>query len=87
MSKSQKLLIRFLSIPADFTWDEYTALLRQFGFEDVSKGGGSARTFMGKDNCKFFFHRPHPGKIVKRYVLRETKSKLIELGLLKADNC
>jgi hypothetical protein len=38
MTKKDKLLVRFLSIPRDFTFDELTTLLLSMGFEIENKG-------------------------------------------------
>jgi hypothetical protein len=47
MSKIDKLVLRLLSIPRDFTWEELTKLLGLFGFVELKKGktGGSRRKF------------------------------------------
>ena len=47
MSKRQKLIIRLLKVPRDFTWDELHAALLTLGFEEISniKTGGSRRKF------------------------------------------
>ncbi len=38
MSKKEKLIARFLSMPSDFHYDEMVKLLGHFGFEEVKKG-------------------------------------------------
>lgn len=84
MSKKDKLVARFVTIPADFTWDEFCRLLRIFGFEEVATGqtGGSRRRFVHKSGAEVKAHEPHPRKIVKRYVLRETYEILRKGGFL-----
>lgn len=82
MSKSTKIIARMTGIPADFTWDELCAVLVSFDFKEGKAGGGSYRTFTDKFGRKIFLHEPHPGKIMKRYAVREVVSKLKEFGLL-----
>jgi hypothetical protein len=36
MSKKQKLTIRLLKVPKDFTWDELHAALLTLGFEEIT---------------------------------------------------
>lgn len=82
MSKAKKLLDRFLSIPADFTWDELLSLLGHMGFKELSEKGGSYRTFVSQSGAKIFLHKPHPANIVKRYALKKVRDNLRELGLI-----
>ena len=81
MSKDQKLLKRFLSIPVDFTWDELVTFLGNFDFDEEAGSGGSYRCFISAQGRKIFLHKPHPNNIVKRYALRQVKDKLIEYGV------
>ncbi len=84
MTKKDKLLDRFLSIPADFTWDELIRVLAIFGFEEIGKGktGGSRRKFKNKNAVIFSCHKPHPGNIVKKYLIRQLKEELKQKSLL-----
>ncbi|MPQ57723.1 addiction module toxin, HicA family [Duganella sp. FT27W] len=82
MSKTAKLVARMICIPADFTWDELCTVLAGFSFTEGKAGGGSYRTFTDKHGRKIFLHEPHPGKIMRRYAVREVVSKLKEFGLL-----
>lgn len=38
MSKKEKLIARFLTMPSDFHYDEVVKLLGYFDFEEVKKG-------------------------------------------------
>ena len=38
MTKKNKLLERFLSVPKDFTYDELKTLLRSLGYEESNLG-------------------------------------------------
>ena len=73
MTKKDKLLVRFLSIPKDFTFDELSTLLKSMGFEIENKGktSGSRVAFVHVNfNKHKFIHKPHPGKIIKSVYLR-----------------
>jgi len=85
LSKRQKLIERFLVIPNDFTYDELVQLLNLFGYtEDKSgKTSGSAVRFIKEDGfSQIRFHKPHPQKIIKRYVLQYIKETLESEGML-----
>jgi hypothetical protein len=82
VSKHSKLLLRLLSIPADFTWDELLSVVARLGFEEKSDKGGSYRTFVDGAGRKIFLHEPHPGNIVKKYAIRKVVKALNEYGLL-----
>ena len=70
MSKRDKLTKRLLKIPSDFTYGELQKVLNDYGFEEYTGGRttGSAVKFL---NEKIYIHKPHPGSIVKQYVLQE----------------
>jgi len=79
MSKQEKLLARFKSIPADFTFEELTTLLQALGYIRVSGGktGGSRVEFRDTDSgAPIKLHKPHPGNIVKKYALEQLKEYL-----------
>lgn len=73
MSKKDKLIERFKSFPSDFTWVELVRLLGYFGYREYVSGktGGSRRKFINDDKHIISLHKPHPGNIVKRYILED----------------
>ena len=78
MSKKQKLTIRLLKVPKDFTWDELHAALLTLGFEEItnSKTCGSRRKFYhSKLELIVNLHKPHPSvnKKVKVHHHRHAK--------------
>lgn len=79
MSKFEKLLQRLLSRPKDFTWDELVTLMRKLGYEELS-GAGSRKKFVNENKDMISLHRPHPGKILKRYMLDIVIEHLKEKG-------
>ena len=80
MSKSDKLIIRFLSHPKDFTYNELKTLLFTFGYKEV-QGSGSRVCFI-KENHKIKLHKPHPENILKRYQFDLIEEELTNKGLI-----
>ena len=85
MSKTEKLVLRLLTIPRDFTWEELTKTLNHFGFIELKKGktGGSRRKFADAEKNVVILHKPHPGNIVKEYVIKQVIDLLKEKGYIK----
>lgn len=83
MGRSDKLIERFKTVPSDFTWNELKALMKLLGYEQLPAGktGGSRVKFANVERELFLFHKPHPGSIVKRYVLEQILDKLKERGI------
>lgn len=83
MSKKDKLIERLLKKPKDFTFDEMESLLSYFGYQLKQGGTGSGVKFI-KDgsNEVINFHKPHPNRILKKYVLDQVIEKLRKDGLL-----
>lgn len=87
MTKIDKALERFYSIPKDFTWDELVKVLESIGYSEIKKGktGGSRRKFSNSAKHIINLHKPHPENIVKTYALKqvieslESQSKLSEM--------
>ena len=79
MSKTEKLLEKFKSIPNDLTWDELVKILNYFGYFELSKKGktgGSRRKFVNKLKDVINLHKPHPTKIIKKYIIKQLLEKL-----------
>jgi len=78
MSKHDKLIKRFLTRPADFTWDELTSLLAGFGYAPAKGGktGDSRVRFIHKALEPIILHRPHPTPALKRYQLEQIEEIL-----------
>jgi len=78
MTKKEKLIERFLSMPKDFHFKEMVRLLRIYGFEEVSIGktSGSRVKFMNEEGVPITLHKPHPSGIMKQYQLKQVKETL-----------
>lgn len=84
MSRRDKLVVRLRGKPKDFTWDEPARLLEGLGYSEAasSKTGGSRRRFLHATAPTIALHKPHPGNIVKMYVIRDVLRVLIEEDLI-----
>ena len=80
MSKRDKLKIRFLSSPKDFTYSELKIFLSSFGYEEIQ--GAGSRVYFERENHKIKLHKPHPGNILKRYQIDLVKKALTDEGLI-----
>ncbi|HEX9509842.1 MAG TPA: type II toxin-antitoxin system HicA family toxin [Puia sp.] len=85
MSRTEKLIQRLLAIPKDLTWEELVKILAQFGYSELKKGktGGSRRKFADDKKNIIILHKPHPGNIVKEYVIKQVTWHLKEKGHIK----
>ncbi len=82
MSKHEKLLARLLSRPKDFEWSEAVTLLGHYGFETLT-GSGSRRKFVHLQTKQVIdLHKPHPGNILKTYIIKELIAGLKEGGFI-----
>lgn len=86
MNNKEKLIERLLSRPKDFTYEEMVTLLSYLDFHP-QQGNGSRVKFIKEnkdDNTSsvIHYHKPHPNKILKMYVLEQIIVKLREDSLL-----
>ena len=82
MSKSNKLISRFQKRPNDFHWDELTAMMKQLGFVEIQGNGSRVKFYHKEKNRIFQLHKPHPKKILKKYMMKEILIFLTKEGLL-----
>lgn len=83
--KKKKLIARFRSRPKDFTFDEAVTLLSYFGYQLSNKGktSGSRVEFVEKTTGHVIgFHKPHPGNVLKPYVMDQISDQLESRGLI-----
>lgn len=83
MSKTDKQLLRLLSMPKDFSWAELVVVMQKHHFELHSGSGSGRKFFHAKTQTVFFLHEPHPEKIVKRYALKIAITALKNAGEIK----
>ena len=80
MSKKDKLLDKFKKEPPskNLVWGELESLLSNLGFEQLH-GNGSRVKFYHKDKeIVISLHKPHPGNLLKTYVVKIIQDKLKE---------
>ena len=85
MSKAEKLLKRFLSMPKDFTFEELRALLGSLGYREVRRGhtAGSRVAFYREASGHIIkLHRPHPRPVLKEYQVEELITSLRNAGVI-----
>ncbi|MBL4559475.1 MAG: hypothetical protein COC06_04795 [Bacteroidales bacterium] len=76
MSKIEKLRSRFYQKPKDFTWDEMRTLLDGYGYNQI-EGKGSRVLFKNEAlEHSIKLHKPHPGKIIKGYIMSYVSKEL-----------
>ena len=82
MGKREKLVAKLKSVPADFTWQDLTALLKVLGYREVQGSGSRVKFDNGNSGQMINLHKPHPGNTIKRYALRQLIEKLEQGGLI-----
>jgi len=86
MSRTDKLLKRFLARPVDFTLDEMRGLLGGFGYRELRTGqtAGSRIAFINPESGHIIrLHRPHPGNLMKRYQMDLIEETLRAKGIIE----
>ncbi|NLF41699.1 MAG: type II toxin-antitoxin system HicA family toxin [Bacteroidales bacterium] len=81
MSQKEKLLSKLFTKPKDFKWDELRNLLVGLGYREL-EGSGSRVKFQNDElGSMINLHKPHPGNIVKSYVIERVIEVLKEKGI------
>ena len=85
MGTKDKLIERFKKQPMDFTFEESVSLFSYFGYKIHHKGSSSGsriRFFNEKTGAFINLHRPHPGSIMKGWMMKEMLTHLKNNGLI-----
>ena len=83
MGRKGKLIVRLMSKPKDFTFDEAKALLELCGYALSNSGKTSGSRVCFTRGLKVFrMHKPHPRKELLHYQVRELIDELKGEGLL-----
>ncbi len=83
MGTKEILVERFKKKPKDFTYEETIALLVYFGYEVHNKGATSGSRVRFKNETTGVYidiHRPHPGSIMKEWMIKAIYQHLKEHG-------
>jgi predicted RNA binding protein YcfA (HicA-like mRNA interferase family) len=80
MSKKDKLLTKFLTIPPrkDLTFKELNSLLISLGFKKIEDAGSAVKFYHKENDLLINLHKPHPSDILKVYIVKQTQIKLKE---------
>ncbi len=81
--KKQKLYEKIMGKPPskNIRWREVESFFSQFGYEKV-EGAGSRVSFYNHDlGVQIDLHKPHGGKNLLVYQVKEIQSHIIEAGL------
>ena len=81
MSQHEKLLRKFLEKPirTDLTYQELETLLFTFGYQKVEGEGSRVKFYRADGTFPINIHKPHPGNLLKRYVVKEIQHILRSL--------
>lgn len=85
MGTLEKALKRLYSKPKDYTYSEAKSLLQRFGFEESNKGktsGSKVKFYRKSDKKAIMLHKPHPGNIMKPYMVEDLIDFIVELGVI-----
>lgn len=85
MSQKDKMIKRLLSQPKDYTIDELDTLFNKCGLHKGNRGktsGSAIEYYDPKTGRVMKIHTPHPGNILKGYMLRAAIDFLKSEGLL-----
>lgn len=86
MGTKDKLIYRFCKLPKDFTYDETVKLLSGFGYNVHNKGVtfGSRIRFKNDQTGQYIdIHKPHPGSIMKEWMMKSIYQHLKSNGFIK----
>lgn len=86
MGTKEKLIGRFCRLPKDFTFEEPVKLLTVFGYKVFNKGAtsGSRVRFRNETSGAYIdIHKPHPGSIMKAWMMKAIYSHLKNNGFIK----
>ncbi|MBQ8521382.1 MAG: type II toxin-antitoxin system HicA family toxin [Bacteroides sp.] len=86
MGRKEKLIERFGRLPKDFTYEETLTLLSYFGYVEHTKGATSGSRVRFKNEATGAYidiHRPHPGSIMKAWMMKTIREHLSANGYIK----
>jgi len=86
MGSKDKIVERFKKRPKDFTYEETLTLLAHFGYHEHTKGSTSGSRVRFKNEATgawIDIHRPHPGSIMKEWMVKTIYQHLKNNGLIK----
>jgi len=82
MSKQEKLIARFMVASTGFKWTELVTMLKGLGYCVIEGNGSRVKFDNGNPEQLLNLHKPHPGKELKSYSVRQIREKLKEYKLI-----
>ncbi|MEA3418535.1 MAG: type II toxin-antitoxin system HicA family toxin [Campylobacterota bacterium] len=81
MSKKAKLLKRFFESPPrkDLTFSELERLLNSCGYRKIEGSGSAVKFYHQEKDSLINLYKPHPGNILKIYLVKQIQIKLKEV--------
>ena len=78
MAKHEKLLEKFTRVPPkkDLTFNELETLLNYYGFATIDGNGSRVKFVHVTKQLVLSIHKPHPGNILKEYVVKQVQEVL-----------
>lgn len=84
MNECEKVILRFLALPRNFSWQELETMLEGFGYTR-SVGGKSECSrvaFFHEKRNPIILHKRHPTPVLKRYQVLQIREMLSGEGLV-----
>lgn len=80
-NKHKEILSKLYEVPtrSDISWDEVVKLFEALGAV-IIQGNGS-RIKIQYEESPLFMHKPHPGKWLKKYMVKKVQQFLQEKGI------
>ncbi len=82
MARWKAIEDKFKLCRKDITFTEAITLLEHYGYSQDNKGktSGSRVRFVCDGHCDILLHRPHPGKELKEYMVKDLQSLFVQEG-------
>lgn len=83
ISTIKKITESFLRnpVPSDFTWGDFSKMMRHFGYKETTKGGSRRKFYNEKTKHMLSIDEPHGGDAFRKFDLRRVRRNLKEQGL------
>lgn len=82
MSQLDKVILRLINEPRDYTYTEAKYLLKHLGYKEYNKGktsGSRVKFYRENDHRIILLLKPHPSDIMKRGAIRYLREYLMKV--------
>ncbi len=78
MTQKKKIIKKFVEKPPrkDLTYQELETILSGLGYDKIEGSGSRVKFYRNDGSFPISIHKPHPGNILKVYVVREIQNIL-----------